>query len=73
MVYMTGKVFVLCDLGEIEDEVCFMFECLLNDYLRVALLRKIPFIFDDMFWLNVYKNLSCVSVREPLLYKSELC
>lgn len=55
-------MWLLCELGEIENAVHILFCCLVYNDIKVVLFGKqISSIYDDFFWLERRQNISFVT------------
>ena len=51
------RLCLLCELGEIENEVHFLFYCPTYEDLRDVLFTKMSSVYADFFWLDEYAKL----------------
>ena len=56
---------LVCDLGDIENEIHFLFYCPLYDELRHFLFCKMTTICSNFFWLNDYEKLELCFRKGP--------
>ncbi len=53
---LEQRLCLLCNLGEIENEIHFMFYCPLYDALRDVVFSKMSLLFDCFFHLDEYEK-----------------
>lgn len=60
------RLYLLCERGETENDVHFLFCCLVCDNVRDVLFTQMSFMLIS-FGCVIIKNMSCASGREPSL------
>lgn len=62
----VDRLYLLCERGEMENDVHFLFCCLVCDNVRDVLFTQMSFKLIS-FGCVIIKNMSCASGREPSL------
>ncbi len=67
------RLCLLSDVGEIENEVHFLFCCPVYDDLREILFTKMSSIYADFFWLDEYEKLELCFRKGTFFVANFLC